>query len=173
MAYMPTPQSIIDDTTTDVFEQIIPTSQAYYAEKRLALWEAYRYRGIGSTDQTYWINCMKDRADLLTRNYDVRFKMWSEFYDRIVTQQIAPDLSSSGMQSDSTVTAKHYDPSEVGTAGNTATEYLDTQDLNTNHFEQTNYTGLETETIAQYTEAIDNIRRMYADEFRDLFYWGL
>lgn len=171
---VPTPQSILDnDPTDDVFEKIVPTSELYYAEKRIALWSAYRYQGIGNTDEDYWINCMKDRASLIRHDYDLKMKGWFELYDRAITQNLGLDFTASHMESDSTVTSKHYDPPEVSTAGADADKYLNTQDSNANHFEQHNYSGLETETIKEYNRGLDNIRRMYADEFRDLFYWGI
>ena len=56
--YIDTPQSILDDTQVDVFEQIIPNTAYEYQKKRDELWAKYRYRGIGSCDSNYWIQCM-------------------------------------------------------------------------------------------------------------------
>ena len=74
-----TPQSILDSTTVDVFEQIIPNTAYQYQKKRNELWYKYRYRGIGSCDQAYWMQCMKDRYALIEETWDIKIKAWMQY----------------------------------------------------------------------------------------------
>ncbi len=62
---VPTPYSIQNRGTNpyDIFERIIPETDKYAAEKRLALWDRFHDTGLGNDNEEYWIRCMKARAD--------------------------------------------------------------------------------------------------------------
>ena len=86
--FIPTPQSIKDDTLVDVFEQIIPNTAYQYQKKRSELWYRYRYRGIGNCDQAYWIQCMKDRYALIEETWDIKIKAWEAYQTSITANGI-------------------------------------------------------------------------------------
>ena len=64
MYCQPTPYSILNDPDDgeDVFETIFPSSDSYYSEKRLAMWNRFHDTGIGNADKDYWERCMKAKA---------------------------------------------------------------------------------------------------------------
>ena len=70
---VPTPYSIQNRDTDpyDIFERIIPDTDKYAEQKRLALWDRFHDTGIGNDDETYWIRCMKARADEIAGRYDI------------------------------------------------------------------------------------------------------
>ena len=163
MMIVPTPQSIKDDDSRDVFAEIF-SAYKYASDMEAVMWAAYRYRGIGSVDVDYWVQCMKDRAEILSYMYDLKFKAISELKSKIDTDGI--DYSSSSLKSKST--ARHYDPPSGSSALSSYVSEGDTTD-----YEQNTYGGLETETVRQYGDAVENPFETWAKEFDKLFYWGL
>jgi hypothetical protein len=163
MMIVPTPQSIKDDDSRDVFKEIF-SSCSNAADLEKIMWSAYRYRGIGNADVDYWVQCMKGRAEILSYTYDLKFKAISELKLKVDTYGI--DYTSSSLKSKST--AKHYDPPSGGSALNSYVSEGDTTE-----FEQSGGSGLETESVRDWADAIPDVYREYANEFRDLFYWGL
>ena len=169
----PTPYSILNDPDDgeDVFETIFPTSDSYYSEKRLAMWNRFHDTGIGNADKAYWERCMKAKAAEIDGRYEVKFRVWSEYQARLATlaaQKKEIDLSDSQIKSKSINSV--YDPPEVKTA-HEADEYL--ADQNKTEFDQQTYGGLESETVRQYADAVQNPFETWAAEFDKLFYWGL
>ncbi len=73
-----TPQSILEEDERDVFEEIIP-HDSYYQAMRDALWNCFRYRGIGSCDVDYWVTCMHNRYSQIRDRYAVRFSAWTKW----------------------------------------------------------------------------------------------
>lgn len=73
-----TPQSILEEDERDVFEEIIP-SATYHQAMRDALWNRFRYRGIGSCDVNYWVTCMHDRYSQIQERYTTRFNAWTKW----------------------------------------------------------------------------------------------
>lgn len=163
MMIVPTPQSIKDDDSRDVFKEIF-SSYNNAADLEKIMWSAYRYRGIGNLDVDYWVQCMKDRAETLDSVYDLKFKAVSQLKSDI--EQNGVDWSSSILKSKST--AKHFDPPSGSSALNSYVSEGDTTD-----FEQSGQSGLQTETVKDWADGIPDIWREYAAEFKDLFYWGL
>lgn len=163
MMIVPTPQSIKDDDSRDVFAEIF-SSYSNAADLEKIMWSAYRYRGIGNLDVDYWVQCMKDRAETLDPVYDLKFKAISKLKSDI--EQNGVDWSSSILKSKST--AKHFDPPSGSSALNS---YVSEGD--TNEFEQSGESGLQTQTAKDWMDGVPDVYREYAAEFRGLFYWGL
>ena len=163
MMIVPTPQSIKDDDSRDVFAEIF-SGYEYASDMEAVMWAVYRYRGIGNIDVDYWVQCMKDRAELLSYTYDLKLRAISELKSKVDTEGI--DFSSSSLKSKST--AKHYDPPSGGSG---LSSYVSEGD--TTEFEQSGQSGLQTETVRDWADGVPDVYREYANEFRDLFYWGL
>ena len=166
---VPTPYSIQNRDTDayDIFERIIPDTDKYAKDKRLALWDRYHDTGIGNDDEVYWIRCMKARADEISGRYDIKMRAWTEYKTRLAAAE-SIDLSDGEIKSKSVSSV--YDPPEVKTE-HEAGEYL--ADQNKTEFDQQTYGGLESETVRQYADAVVNPFETWATEFDKLFYWGL
>ena len=167
---VPTPYSILNDPDDgeDVFETIIPTTDAYSTEKRAALWARFSDRGIGNPDKAYWERCMTNKAAEIGDRYDIKMRVFSEYKSRLALAQ-SVDLADSSMESKSV--NKLYDPPEVTVAGADATSFL--ADQNVTEYNQTTHGGLEPETVAEYMAAVRNPFEEWAREFDELFYWGI
>ena len=167
---VPTPYSIQNDPDDgeDVFETIIPTTDAYSTEKRAALWARFCDRGIGNPDKAYWERCMINRATEIEDRYDIKMRVFSEYKSRLALAQ-SVDLADSSMESKSV--NKLFDPPEVTVANADATSFL--ADQNETEFTQTTHGGLEPETVREYMDAVSNPAESFAREFDKLFYWGL
>ncbi len=167
---VPTPYSIQNDPDDgeDVFETIIPTSDAYSTEKRAALWARFCDRGIGNPDKAYWERCMINRAAEIGDRYDIKMRVFSEYKSRLALAQ-SVDLSDGKMESKSV--NKLFDPPEVTVANADATSFL--ADQNQTEYTQTTHGGLEPETVAEYMAAVRNPFEDWAREFDKLFYWGI
>ena len=167
---VPTPYSIQNDPDDgeDVFETIIPTTDAYSTEKRAALWARFCDRGIGNPDKAYWERCMINRATEIEDRYDIKMRVFSEYKSRLALAQ-SVDLADSSMESKSV--NKLFDPPEVTVANADATSFL--ADQNETEFTQTTHGGLEPETVAEYMAAVRNPFEEWAREFDKLFYWGI
>ena len=166
---VPTPYSIHnrDIDPYDIFERIIPETNKYAEEKRLALWNRFHDTGIGNADEEYWIRCMKARADEISGRYDIKLRVYTEYKARLAAAE-SVDLSDGEIKSKSVSSV--YDPPEVKTV-HEADEYL--ADQSKTEFDQQTYGGLEPETVRQYAEAVQNPFEIWAAEFDRLFYWGL
>ena len=158
-----TPQSILDRTTVDVFEQIIPNTAYQYQKKRNELWYRYRYRGIGSCDQAYWIQCMKDRYALIEETWDIKIKAWIQ-YETSVSSSV--DFSA-GSYENTAVTEREDTPDNP--AGTTV--YL--SDRSTTVMTGKTYADLESQTVDDYIKAIPDPWDGFTSQFRDYFYAGL
>lgn len=170
MFCQPTPYSILNRDTDDydIFERIIPTTDSYYTEKRLALWNRFHDTGIGNADEDYWIRCMKAKAAEIAGRYDIKMRVFSEYKARLAAAT-SIDLADSTVESESV--NKTYDPPEVTVSGATAADYLAEQ--NKTEYKQNTYGGLESETVRQYGDGVENPFERWAAEFDKLFYWGL
>ena len=175
MYCQPTPYSILNDPDDgeDVFETIFPTTDSYYSEKRLAMWNRFHDTGIGNADKAYWERCVKAKAAEIDGRYEVKFRVWSEYQARLAALAAAGkevDLSDGKIESNSV--NKNYDPpeSQLGPT-DTAANYL--SDQNKTEYEQKPYGGLEPATVREYGDAVENPFETWAREFDKLFYWGL
>lgn len=167
---VPTPYSILQDPDDgeDVFETIIPVTDAYSTEKRAALWARFSDMGIGNPDKAYWERCMKNKATEIGERYDIKMRVFSEYKSRLALAA-SVDLSDGSMESKSVNSV--YDPPEVATVAAQATNYL--ADQNVTEFTQKTHGGLEPETVAEYMAAVRNPFEDWAREFDKLFYWGI
>ena len=170
MYCQPTPYSILnrDEDSYDIFEKIIPDTDVYYTEKRLALWNRFHDTGIGNSDEAYWIRAMKARAAEIAGRYDIKMRVFSEYKTRLASAAKI-DLADSSIESESV--NKTYDPPEVSVAGATAENYL--ADQNKTEYSQKTFGGLESDTVRQYADGVENPFETWAREFDKLFYWGL
>ena len=110
---------------------------------------------------------MKARADEISGRYDIKMRTFVEYKTRLEAAE-SIDLSDGQIKSKSVSSV--YDPPEVETA-HTADKYL--ADQNKTEFDQQTYGGLESETVRQYADAVENPFETWAAEFDRLFYWGL
>lgn len=166
---VPTPYSILNRDTDayDIFTKIIPETDKYAQQKRLALWDRFHDTGLGNDNEEYWIRCMKARADEISGRYDIKFRVYTEYKTRVEAAK-SIDLSDGQIKSKSVSSV--YDPPEVKT-DHEADKYL--ADQNKTEFDQQTYGGLESETVRQYADAVINPFETWAAEFDRLFYWGL
>ena len=162
---IPTPDSILEDDEIDVFEQIIPNSEQFYALKREALWNFYALRGIGNCDMAYWIKAMQYRYGQIKTKYNVKFKVIEEWLTE-VSGNDPVDLSDSS--SEYKMTTENEDTPD-NPQGNTV--YL--SDRNTVTYNGKSYGGLSSETVRQFIDAVPDIEKEFADEFRLQFYHGV
>ncbi len=167
---VPTPYSIQNRGTDpyDIFERIIPETDKYAAEKRLALWDRFHDTGLGNDNEEYWIRCMKARADEISGRYDIKMRVYTEYKTRLEAAE-SVDLSDGKIVSNSV--NRTYDPPETPSGVKLAENFLAEQ--NRTDYEQQSYGGLEPETVRQYADAVQNPFETWAAEFDKLFYWGL
>lgn len=162
---IPTPQSIYDDDEMDVFEEIIPDSDDYYAIMRQALWENYALRGIGNCDIAYWIKAMKMRYWQIKTEYIIKFKAVEEWLTAVGGNDPI-DMSDSSSQYISKTENEDTPDNPQG-----STVYL--SDRNTITYNGKSFSGLSSETVSRFIETVPDIERMFADEFRKQFYHGV
>ena len=169
---VPTPYSIINDPDDgeDVFETIIPNTDAYYTEKRAALWARFHDTGIGNTDKAYWERCMRGKAQMIEGTYDIKFRVFDEYKARLALAT-SVDISDGSMESSSV--NRIYDPPEAsyGLVPEVVDNFLAEQ--NRTDFNQKTYGGLEAATVREYMDAVEDPHEAYAREFDKLFYWGI
>ena len=169
MPVMPTPYSIMNDPDDgeDVFDTIF-SGDALQSEKCAIMWGIYHDTGIGNADKAYW-----ERA-MIFKNLELSAAGWDQ---RIAAQMdLMTDIGNDGPDyTQSEITSgsinRRYDPPEVSVSGSAATDYLADQDKT--EFSQSTKSGLQTETVRAWTEAMPDDLRTWALEFRKLFYWGL
>lgn len=156
-----TPQRILDDDETDVFEKIVPATDYDYAGKRKALWSTYRYRFIGSCDVDSWVDVMKDRYSLIIREYDMKLRAYAALVSDVTAD--GADLSQSS--SDSTVTTENEDTPDTIASD---TKYLSNR--TTVKANGKTYDGLQSATVRDWMDGVarDPLRD-FAREFEDLF----
>ena len=162
---IPTPDSILEDDEIDVFEEIIPDTEQFYALKREALWNFYALRGIGNCDIAYWIKAMKYRYGQIKTKYNVKFKTVEEWLDT-VTGDNPVDLSDSS--SEYTMRTENED-----TPDNPQGDTVYLSDRNTVKYNGKSFGGLSSETVSRFIDTIPNIEKEFADEFRYQFYHGV
>lgn len=167
---VPTPYSILNDPDDgeDVFETIIPTTDANASDKRDALWARFSDTGIGNPDKAYWERCMSNKAKEIEERYAVKMRVFNEYKARLASA-VSVDLADSAMESKSVNSI--YDPPEVSTVGADANSYL--ADQNVTEYSQNTHGGLEPQTVAEYMASVRNPYEDWAREFDKLFYWGL
>ena len=169
MVMMPTPYSIMNDPDDgeDVFDTIF-SGDALKSEKCAVMWAIYHDTGIGNADKAYWERAMIFKnLELAAAGWDTRIAAQIDLMTDISND--GPDYTQSKITSGSV--NRRYDPPEVVTSGSAATDYLADQD--TTDFNQSTESGLQTETVRAWTEAMPDDLRTWAFEFRKLFYWGL
>ena len=168
MVMMPTPYSIMNDPDDgeDVFDTIF-SGDALKSEKCAVMWAVYHDTGIGNADKTYWERAMVFKnLELAAAGWDQRIAAQIDLITKI--ENDGPDYTQSKVTSGSI--NKRFDPPEVASV-ETASNFLADQD--TTEFTQNTESGLETETVRAWTEAMPDDIRTWAFEFRKLFYWGL
>lgn len=184
---VPTPYSIANRDTDpyDVFEEIFPQyidpddpsagEHPYWQQKREAMWARFHDTGIGNTDEDYWIRCMKSKAMELEYRYLIKF----EAFDALMSKILGDGVSFESSQLESSSVNRLFDPPEVTAyvpnstppVPTVAEDYLSEQ--NRTDFSQRAMSGLETETVKQYMDGVENPFEIYAREFDRLFYWGM
>lgn len=158
---IPTPDSILNDDSLDVFEEIIPATESDYAMKRSALWVRFRYRGIGNPDIDYWLQCMKDRYASIAAVWDMKIKVWKEYLSR---NSITVSMSSSEYE---TVTGSENNPQTQAVRFDEGIVYLDGR----THTKFRSQSGLDSETVRAYLDAMPNPLEDFARDFDRLFAW--
>ena len=153
----------MEDDEIDVFEEIIPDTEPYYALMRKALWSTYGMRGIGNANIQYWIQAMKLRYNAISDVYNVKFQAWSEF---LTANALSIDMADSQTQY-SQISESEDTPDNP--AGNTV--YL--SDRNTVTYNGKSYGGLSSETLSRFMDALPSLMEQFADEFKKQFYHGI
>ena len=158
-----TPQSILKHDQIDVFEEIIDDSDYEYAAKRAALWFYYRYRGIPTCNRDYWIQCMKDRYVMIIESYDIKIKAWRKFQ-----ADIAGGVSLADGSTDYTMTTEYEDTPD-NSAG--TTRYLASR--TTQSYQGETHNDLESQTVRDYINAVNDPWEDFAKEFQRYFWIGV
>lgn len=159
MVCLDTLKSLSDDGR-DVLEEIIPDTEQYYTEKRAAILNEYKHRGIGSCDVDYWVNCMTTRYFTIAAKYDIAFERWNAY--KASTKDFADGSSEYTMRTE-------HEDNPDNPQGSTV--YL--SDRTTQTYSGKTFGGLGSTTAAEYIADIPNTPQDFAREFRELFYWGL
>lgn len=198
MRCIPTPDTILEDDEIDVFESIIPEEDDYHDVMRQALWNTYRFRGIGNPDLAYWIRAMQARYGQIRTIYQIKFKALDEWLSSI-SGETEIDMSDGSYDLTQSTTYGHVISTSIGVRKNTAerednpdnpqgsTKYLSSRDtvtddaasdsdthsgIDTVHYVNKSYSGLSSETVSRFMESVTNLERQFADEFRMQFYHG-
>lgn len=155
--------SIQEDDEIDVFEQIIPGTEPYYAIMRQALWSTYGLRGIGNANIQYWIQAMKLRYFQINTLYNAKFQAVDEW---LTANSSSMDMADS--QTQYTQISENEDTPD-NPAGSTV--YLSNR--NTVTYNGKSYGGLSSETLRRFIDEIPNIEEEFAAEFKKQFYHGI
>ena len=160
-----TPDSILADDERDVFEEIFPDSEVYYAVMRSIMWDFYGSRGIGSCDIDYWVKCMKRRYSQVKPTYLMKFKVFDEW----MTENLGNDpVDLSDGVTEYTMKTENEDTPDNPQG---STVYL--SDRNTVRYDGKTFGGLSSETVSHFMDAVPDLCQQFADEFRRLFYFGV
>ena len=162
---IPTPDSILEDDERDVFEEIFPDSEVYYAIMRDIMWAQYGSRGIGNCNIDYWVKSMQRRYFMIRPTYLLKFKVFDEW----MTENLGNDpvdLSDGATQYTMTTENEDTPDNPQGTS-----VYL--SDRNTVKYDGKTFGGLSSETVARFMDAVPDLCQQFADEFRRLFYFGV
>ena len=162
-ACLPTPMSIQEEDEMDVFEEIIPDTEPYYDIMRKALWTNYGLRGIGNPNILYWIQAMKLRYYQIDTMYNAKFQAVDEW---LTANSSSMDMADS--QTEYTQKSETED-----TPDNPAGTTIYLSDRNTVTYNGKSYGGLSSETLKRFIDAIPNLEKEFADEFRMQFYHGI
>ena len=162
--FVETPQSIKDKDNIDVFEQIIPNTAYEYTKKRSELWARFRYRGIGSCDRAYWLQCMKDRYNLIEDTWDVKIKAWNAYQTSITGNGISFAQSSGNSSSSSKIEREDTPDNPAST-----TVYLSDRTTTSTSSDYENFENLESETVDDYIKAVPDPWDGFTTQFMKLF----
>ena len=160
---LPTPMSIQEDDEIDVFEEIVPDSEPYFGPMRQALWTTYGMRGIGNPNIQYWIQAMKLRYYQINTMYNAKFQALDEW---LTANALSMDMADSQTEYSQISESEDTPDNPAGT-----TVYL--SDRNTVKYNGKSYSGLSSETLKRFIDAIPNLEKEFADEFRMQFYHGV
>lgn len=167
MIQVPTPQSILDDTTVDILEipqdaggtvydlQMTNTQRATASK---ALWHRFASRPIGHTDTTYWRSIFLQKVYELDRTYALKMSL----YDAKTADAGWTDLAQES--SEGTVVYEHEDTPSTALLND---KYLSTRDTTTTS--QKYYEGTPQETLQKALDAIGDPYRDFAREFDAMF----
>lgn len=159
-----------EEVPRDVFDEIINDGNPYADMMKAALWADYAYRAIGSCDIDYWVSAMRLRYYQIKTQYSVRFEVYSEFLARFAED--GPDYSIGRVDYD-TQTGDENNPQTptITVEDDEITDdvYLDRR--STTKARTRSFAGLDPETVREYSDAVANIEKDFADEFRLNFAW--
>ena len=162
---IPTPDSILEDDERDVFEEIIDDTEPYCAIMRSILWNNYGSRGIGSCNIDYWVKSMRRRYAMIAPTYLIKFKAYDE-WGTAQSGNDPIDMSDGATQYQMRTENEDTPDNPQGT-----TVYL--SDRNTVNYDGKTFSGLSSETLARFMDAVPDLCQQFADEFRRLFYFGV
>ena len=155
--------SIQEDDEIDVFEEIIPDTEPFYDTMRKVLWTNYGMRGIGNANIQYWIQAMKLRYYQINTMYNAKFQALDEW---LTANALSMDMADSQTEYSQISESEDTPDNPAGT-----TVYL--SDRNTVKYNGKSYSGLSSETLRRFIDAIPNLEKEFADEFRMQFYHGI
>ena len=158
---MPTPKSILSKYQKDIFEESINDREEFYIEKREILWQSYRNRGIGHCDIDYFLENLKDRYDRIKSKYDIKIEMYLDY------KRGEKDLSQSSSTYESTTENEDF-PNTIISEGDKYLAARNSTKMNTK-----TYNDLQSKTLKEYNDNVTNPLEEFANEFRDLFYFGV
>lgn len=163
-------EGVETEVPRDVFDEIINDGNAYASEMKAALWASYAYRALGSCDIDYWVEAMRLRYYQIKTQYVTRFAVYAEFLSRF--EEDGPDYSIGRVDYD-TQTGDENNPQTptitVDQGEITDDVYLDRR--STTKARTRSFAGLDPETVREYSDAVGNIEKDFADEFRLNFAW--
>ena len=162
-ACLPTPMSIQEDDEIDVFEEIVPDSEPFYDIMRKALWTVYGMRAIGNANMQYWLQAMKLRYFQINTMYNAKFQALDEW---LTANALSMDMADSQTEYSQISESEDTPDNPAGT-----TVYL--SDRNTVKYNGKSYSGLSSDTLRRFIDAIPNLEKEFADEFRMQFYHGV
>lgn len=161
---VPTPQSILDETTTrDVFAEIFGDDQsddfAQWAQNMM--WQRYRYTGIGNCDVDYWVRCMLDRFQIIEKKWRLKYKTLETFEPEEIS------LEDYNVKSETESTFEDFPNTTVDSEN----QYLSNRNRGKSNVSQDS--GMLFERINKYNDQIRDYSFDFCQEFEDLFYRGL
>lgn len=162
---IPTPDSILEDDERDVFEEIFPDTEVYYAIMRQIMWDFYGARGIGNCDVDYWVKQMQRRYSQVKPVYLLKFKVFDEW----MTANLGNDPVDLSDGSTTYTTVSETEDNPDNPQG--STKYL--SDRNTVTYNGKTYSGLSSETVSRFMDYVPDLCQQFADEFRLQFSWSV
>lgn len=152
-----TPYSLKNEKNRDIFEEIISDQEYDYVNKRLYLWSEFAYLGIGNCNVDYFVSVLKGKYTRIKDEYDLKIKTFEK-----LTSLKNIDLSDDQLESTTEYTNEDMPETPIEDE-----VYISSKNKQT--YNSKRQSGLMSETVRNFIDAIENPYNDFVDEFEQYF----